>query len=483
MHTTFQIDAGILVGAILVIVGVVVGGVAERFRLPGLVLFLLVGMVLADDGLAVIRFDDARLAQNIAIVALVVILFEGGLATSTQAVQRAGVPAALLATIGVAATAAIVAGAVALAFDVAAATALLIGSVVASTDAAAVFSSLRGQTMPARVRDLLQLESGLNDPVAVMLTIGMVEVWRSDPEPRTWVLFGLVQLGGGLAVGLIVGVGARAALRRVHLPSASSYPVLALAVAALSYGIAAELGSSGFLAVYLTGLVLGRKRRLAQSLLHFHQGLATAADAVLFLMLGLLVFPSQLGNVIGRALVVAAVLILVARPIAVVLCLPWFRFNRRELTVVSWAGLRGAVPIVLATIPLTAGHPDGNVVFNVVFVAVLASVIVQASTVGLVTRRLGFAVEPPSASAQIAVLDNVVADLIEIRLTERSPVCGTRLAEHALPDGAVISFVIRNGQTFVPDKDLVLAANDVLVVVVAPDTEPDKVVAWATVPQ
>ncbi|MCU1365422.1 MAG: putative sodium/proton antiporter, partial [Ilumatobacteraceae bacterium] len=376
--------------AALLIVGVVVSGLAERFRLPGLVLFLVLGMVVADDGLGIVHFADAELAQNVAIVALIVILFEGGLSTSPQAIRRAGAPAALLATVGVVVTAAGAAAGAALAFDLPASSALLIGAVVASTDAAAVFSALRGRPMPDRVRDLLQLESGLNDPVAVMLTIGMVEVWRGHPTAFDWIEFGALHLVGGLAIGVAVGLASRWSLRRLRLPSAPSYPVLALATAALSYGIATELGSSGFLAVYLTGLVLGRERRVVKRVKVFHEALAAAAEAVLFLMLGLLVFPSRLIHVAGSAMVVAAVVMFVARPVAVALCLPWFRFDRREYAVVSWAGLRGAVPIVLATIPLTAGHPDGSLVFDVVFVTVLASLVIQAGTVGMLAKRLGF---------------------------------------------------------------------------------------------
>lgn len=480
MHSSFPVDAGILLGAALVIIGVVVSGVADRYRFPGLVLFLLLGMAVADDGLAIVHFGDARLAQNVAIVALVVILFEGGLATAPEAIRRAGAPAAVLATVGVIVTAAIAAGGAALAFDLPASSSLLIGAVVASTDAAAVFSALRGETMPARVRDLLQMESGLNDPIAVMLTIGMVEVWRGDPGPGDWVTFGLLHLLGGLVVGIAIGLLARLALRQLHLPSASSYPVLALAIAGLSYGVATELGSSGFLAVYLTGLVLGRKRRLVRSLLHFHEGLAAAAEAVLFLMLGLLVFPSRLLDVIGPSLVVAGVLMFVARPIAVALCLPWFRFNRRELALVSWAGLRGAVPIVLATIPLTAGHPDGSLVFDVVFVTVLASLVIQASTVGLLVKRLGFAEDVSGAHAEIAVLDTLVADLIELRLTARSPLIGSHLRDPEFPNGARVALVVRGNKTFVPDGDMELTAGDVLLLAVAPNTAPDTLIAWAT---
>jgi potassium/hydrogen antiporter len=390
MHSGFTVDHGLLLGSALLIVGLTVSGFAQRYRLPGLVLFLVLGMVVADDGLALVHFDDAHLAQNIAVVALIVILFEGGLTTDSEAVRRAGAPAAVLASIGVAITAIGAALGAALVFDLPARSVLLIGAVVASTDAAAVFSALRGLHLPTRVRDLLQLESGLNDPVAVMLTLGMVEVWRGHPSAGDWVLFLVRHLVGGLAIGIAVGVVAGLAMRWARLPFAASYPVLALAVAGLSYGAAASVGSSGFLAVYISGLMLGRKRRLARSLLHFHEGLATAAEALLFLMLGLLVFPSNLVHVLGRALVVAIVLMLVARPLAVLLCLPWFRWQLGEMTLVSWAGLRGAVPIVLATIPLTAGHPDGALIFDVVFVTVLVSLIVQASTIGWMAKRLGF---------------------------------------------------------------------------------------------
>jgi potassium/hydrogen antiporter len=310
----------------------------------------------------------------------------------------------------------------------------------------------------------------------------MVEVWRGDPGAEDWVLVGLAHLAGGLTIGLAVGFGARVLIRRLRLPSASSYPVLALGVAGLSYGLATELESSGFLAVYLTGLVLGRKRRLVRSMLHFHEGLAAAAEAVLFLMLGLLVFPSRLDDVLWPALFVSLALMLVGRPVAVALCLPWFRFDRRELAVVSWAGLRGAVPIVLATIPLTAGHPDGALVFDVVFVVVLASLIFQASTVAALVTRLGFADEVTGVRAEVAMLDALVADLVEVHLTARAAVIGTRLRDHDLPNGARVALVVRDDRTFVPDGDTMLAAGDVLLLAVEPDTSPDTLVAWTQRP-
>jgi len=197
-------------------------------------------------------------------------------------------------------------------------------------------------------------------------------------------------------------------------------------------------------------------------------------------MLGLLVFPSRLVHVLGPALVVALVLMFVARPLAVALCLPWFRFDRREFALVSWAGLRGAVPIVLATIPLTAGDPDGSVVFDVVFVTVLASLIVQAGTVGVLVKRLRFPEEPRVARAEVAVLDALVADLVELRLTEGSPVVGTQLRDHRMPRDARVALVLRGGRSFVPGGTTVLTADDVLVVAVAPETAPEALVEWAT---
>ncbi len=388
MHSSFDIDAAVLLAAGLVIIGVLVGAATNRYRVPGLVLFLVLGMVVADDGLGWVHFSNTKVAQDVAVVALVVILFEGGLSTRPAAFRSAGVPAALMASVGVVVTAAIAAGGAALAFDLPVRSNLLIGAVVASTDAAAVFGALRGQVLPVRVRDLLQIESGLNDPIAVMLTIGMVEVWRAPPSASDWIVFGVGHLVGGLIVGVVVGAAATFMLVRLKLASASSYPLLAVAIGAASYGLAAAAGASGFLAVYLTGCVLARNASVVQSVESFQQSLAAAAEAALFLVLGLLVFPSQLLRVSGRALVVAAVLMFVARPVATALCVSWFRFTRRDVALVSWAGLRGAVPIVLATIPLTAGHPDGSLVFDVVFVVVIVSLVVQATTVGSLVKRL-----------------------------------------------------------------------------------------------
>ncbi|MEM1334471.1 MAG: cation:proton antiporter, partial [Actinomycetota bacterium] len=310
MSSGFSVDPGVLLAGALLLVGVIASGLAERFRIPSLLLFLSLGMLVADDGLALIRFDDAALAQNLATVALVVILFEGGLGTSPAAFRQAGLPAGLLATFGVAITAGVVALGAWLLLDVDGLTAALLGSVVASTDAAAVFAALRSEPLPERTSNILQLESGMNDPVAVLMTIGLVEAWRSDPDVQDWIEFIVLQFGVGLIVGLGLGVIGRWVVASVTKTAASSLGVITLAIAAISYGAAATVGGSGFLAVYLTGVMISTSQRSARSVLFFHEGLAATAQSALFLLLGILVFPSDLVGDLGAGVIVAAALIL-----------------------------------------------------------------------------------------------------------------------------------------------------------------------------
>jgi cell volume regulation protein A len=463
----FDVDTGILLAGILLIVGVVASGLAARARVPSLLLFLGLGMVVADDGLGLIRFDDAALAQNIAAVALVIILFEGGLGTEPAAFRTAGLPAVLLATVGVATTAGVVGSAAVLALGWEPESALLLGSVVASTDAAAVFAALRSEPLPKRTLRILQLESGLNDPVAVLLTVGMVEVWRSDPSAWDWAWFLVRQLGGGALVGVAIGLAGRWFVSRTSGSTMSSLGVLSLAIAGVSYGVSALVGGSGFLAVYLTGVALASSERRVRGVLVFHEGLAATAQGVLFLLLGILVFPSRLVDDLGAAVLVAAVLILVARPTAVALTLVWSRTPLRRIAVISWAGLRGAVPVVLATIPFTAGHPDGPTIFDIAFVVVVLSVAVQAPTVGLLARRLGV-VDPapaPAIAAEIVPIDAHDADLVEITVPAGSRLHTATIRDVPPPDGARIATIHRGDSTIVPHGATRLDEGDLLLVV------------------
>ena len=480
MTSGFSVDPGILLAGTLLLVGVIASGAAARFRIPSLLLFLGLGMLVADDGLALVRFDDAALAQNIATVALVVILFEGGLATEPAAFRTAGVPAGFLATVGVAITAAVVAGAAWFLLDLDPTTALLLGSVVASTDAAAVFTALRSDPLPTRTQRLLQLESGMNDPVAVLMTIGMVEVWRSDPTAWDWTRFLGAQLGVGVIVGLGVGWLGRWILRHLTGPAVSSMGVLTLAIAAISYGTAAIGGGSGFLAVYLTGVVVASAQRSTRGVLSFHEGLAATAQGVLFLLLGILVFPSDLIDNLGVSIVVAAVLILLARPLAVGAVLVWSKTPLRRMAVISWAGLRGAVPVVLATIPFTAGHPDGQLIFDVTFVVVVLSVALQGPTVGALARRLGVVAETVrTVRAEIVPIDAHDADLVEVTVPVDSPLCDVVLRDSPPPGGSRIALVHRGDQTIVPHGDTRLAADDVLLMIAPRRCDLDEIERWS----
>lgn len=480
MNSGFSVDPGILLGGTLLLVGVIASGIASRFRIPSLLLFLGLGMVVADDGLALIRFDDAALVQNIATLALVIILFDGGLGTEPAAFRAAGVPAAFLATVGVVITAGVVAAAGWLFLDLEATTVLLLGSVVASTDAAAVFTALRSEPLPQRTRRLLQLESGLNDPVAVLLTIGMVEVWRADPTVWDWAGFLASQLGIGVLVGIGVGWLGRTVVGLVSGPAASSLGVITLAIAGISYGTAALGGGSGFLAVYLTGVIVASERRSTRAVLYFHEGLAQAAQGALFLMLGILVFPSKLLDNLGAGVIIAAALVVLARPIAVLSVLSWSKTPVRRMAIISWAGLRGAVPVVLATIPFTAGHPDGALIFDVTFVVVVLSVAVQGPTVGLLARKLGVvADERLAVRPEIIPVDALDADLVEITIPDDSPLVATTLRELPPPGGSRIAIIRRDDETIVPDGYTHLEAGDVLLVIAPRHCDLDELEAWS----
>lgn len=468
MDAGLPADPLLFAGAALLVAGVIAAGFAERLRAPGLLLFLGLGMVIGDDGLALINLSDARLAQTIGVMALVVILYEGGLVTSPAALRPVVRPALVLATVGVGVTAAVVAGAAHLVLDTSVTTALLIGAVVASTDAAAVFAVLRKAPLPRRLSSLLEAESGSNDPMAILLTVGLLATVEGAVSPTDWVVFGLRQLVGGAAIGVASGWVGALALNRSRLGSTGLYPVLGLGVAGLAYGFATAGGTSGFLAVYVAGVVVAaRAPRLRRALRTFHEGLAATAQIALFLLLGLLVFPSQLPPVALDAAVIALTLVFVARPIAVSVCLALFKMPAREIAFAGWAGLRGAVPIVLATFPLTAGYEDGVLIFDVVFFVVLASAVVQGFTITPVAGRLGLRAEPaPWADvAEIIPLDTVGVDIVEVEVPAAAAVVGGTLARFPLPGEARVTAIVRDEQVIVPTGATVIQPMDLLMVV------------------
>ncbi len=481
MTAGLPIDGLVFAVAMLLVIGILVVGVSDRLRLPASLLSLAIGMLFGSDGFGLINLNDASLVRNISVVALVVILFEGGLTTKPSAIREAGLAGFTLSSVGVLATAGVTAVAVQLLFDFTWSTALLLGAVVASTDAAVVFDLVRRAPLPRKLSSILEVESGANDPVAIVLTVGLLHTLEFGATAGDWLWFGLRQLVGGLVVGWVIGWIAVWILR-LRLRSQGLYPLLAVGIAGLSYATAAGLSGSGFLATYITGLVVGagvpRQRRVIRS---FHASLANGADIALFLLLGLLVSPSELPAVALPALGVTAVLVFVARPVAVVVSMLPFRLSWREQAVLSWAGLRGAVPIVLATFPTTAGIPAGQTIFNVVFFVVVTSTLLQGTTTVALVRRLGLEAPSPAwrSVAESLPIDVEEVDLAEVQLTSDLPLVGRSLREFPPRDGIRVIAVVRDGVTLVPEGDTVMADHDL--VVVALDTrrsELTDVTAW-----
>lgn len=474
-----SINAAMLLAGVLLLLGIASSKFSARLGVPVLVLFLSVGMLAGSEGLGRIPFEDYALANNIGSVALAVILFDGGLRTPLQAVRRVWKPALALSTIGVLITSLITGLAAAWVLGLPLLQGLLVGSIVGSTDAAAVFSVLRssGLRLPERLTATLEVESGANDPMAIFLTLGLVGVISGSadsPLALLWLFLG--QFGVGTIAGLLVGRLATWAVNRVNLDTPGLYPLLALAFALVAFGAAAVLGGSGFLAVYIAGIVLGSSSIVfRRGIFSFHDAIAWLGQIVLFVMLGLLSFPSRLLAVAWEGLLIALVLILVARPIAVWASVWPFRFRRRELSFLSWVGLKGAVPITLATFPLLAGVPKSGQIFNAVFFVVVLSALSQGWSLPLVARwlHIGRPAEPsPAVSVEINALRQVDGEIVDYTVRPGSPVAGRQLRELALPDGVVVSLIVRGREVVMPRGSSTLLPGDHVFVALRTALEP-----------
>lgn len=454
----FFIDHILLLTGLLILIGIGSSKIATRVGIPGLVLFLVVGMLAGSEGIGGIEFESVTIAHAVGTIALVLILFDGGLQTSFESVKRAWKPAGLMATLGVFTTAALTAVAARYFLGLSWLLAFLLGSIISSTDAAAVFSILRNQglRLDDRLSATLEMESGTNDPMAIFLTILFLEVIGGNLVfgLQASVLFGL-QIGVGALIGLMVGKAGAAIINRIHLDAPGLYPVLGTALALTAFGLAAELGGSGFLAVYLTGLLIGNQRVIFQRGIYlFHDAAAWTSQIVMFTLLGLLSFPRQLWDVAWEGVLLALALTFVARPLMVFTTMPFFAFNFRELTFLSWVGLKGAVPIILAIFPLMYGLPEGRLLFDIVFFVVLLSAITQGWSLPLVARKLGLqksSVPEPIIHLELSALEHVNADLVEYLITEESPACGHRIDELPLPEEVHIALVARK-QLVVPSR-------------------------------
>jgi cell volume regulation protein A len=471
-----QINHLILLGGFLIVVSILAGMFSSRLGAPLLLVFLGLGMLAGEDGPGGIAFGDFHLTYLVGSVALAIVLFDGALRTPRQAIRLAWRGALGLATVGVMLTAALIGVLAWFLLDLPPVGAFLVGAIVASTDAAAVFLllNMRGTELNKRVTATLEVESGINDPMAVFLTVACVEyLLQPVAEPGLHLaIFFAIQMLGGAAIGIAGGFALVWLVNRADL-AGGLYPVLCAAFAITIFAAAQSVEASGFLAVYLAGLVLGNRRHRAQAtILRFHDGLAWIAQIVMFLMLGLLVTPSKLLQNVWAEIGIALALIFVARPAAVLLCLAFSKFGRREKVFISWVGLRGAVPIFLASIPVIAGIDDAMTYFNVAFVVVLASLVVQGWTVGPAARFLGLALPPQTEQIGRSDLDlPIVADrdAASWRVAPRSPALDRPFAEIQLPRRARIIAVIREGTLMNRQELDRLAADDQIIALVPPE--------------
>jgi cell volume regulation protein A len=475
----FAIDNLVLLVGLLVVLSIVSSKFSARFGVPVLVLFLALGMLAGSEGIGGIEFEDYSLAHGVGTIALAVILFDGGLSTPVSALRAAWKPALVLATAGVLVTAGVVGLAAAWILHIPPLEGLLLGGIVASTDAAAVYAILRmgGVRLPHRLTATLEIESGSNDPMAIFLTVGLIEVISGRMAAGPGLLgFFATQMAVGAATGMALGFATIGLVNRIHLDAAGLYPVLVGGCGLLAFGLAAFGGGSGFLAIYLAGIVIGsRPIVFRRGIFLFHDAAAWLAQIVMFVVLGLLSFPSRLASVAGRGLVIAAILILVARPLAVVVSLAPFGFRRRELAFVSWAGLKGAVPITLATFPYLFGLRDASLLFNVVFFVVLVSALIQGWTIPLVARRLGVhepGEPPPPVTLELSSLRHIDADIVDYAVSVDSRAAGRLVRELDLPEGAVIALVARPGAIIPARGDTRMLAGDHVIVVLSPGARP-----------
>jgi cell volume regulation protein A len=464
-------EVALLVGAVVVLVGALAVRLAHRFGLPSLLLYLGIGLLLGEDVIG-IRFNDNDLARLLGLWALVLILAEGGLTTRWSAVRGAVPLAAVVSTVGVAISTAVVGGLAVLLLGFDWRTGLLLGAVVSSTDAAAVFATLRRLSLGRRLIALLELESGFNDAPAVILVVVLSGSTAFDGVGPVWHTISLAayELAVGALTGVLVGWAGVQMLRRSALPAAGLYPLAAIAFTVAGYALASLAHASGFLAVYLAGLVLGNSRLPhRQATLGFAEALAWLAQIGLFVLLGLLATPARLGGAVLPALVVGGGLLLLARPLSVLLTASPFGMPWREQAFVSWAGLRGAVPIVLATIPVTAGLPDGTRLFDIVFVLVVVFTLVQGWSLPLVARALGLVEtgHPTEVEVESAPLEELSADLLHLEIPPGSRLHGVYVDELRLPPEAAVSLVVRDGHAVVPGSNTRLVMGDRVLVVVS----------------
>lgn len=475
--TVWDLGVWLMAASAVVVVAVAAVRLSTRTGLPSLLLYLLIGLAIGEEGLG-FEFSNLSLTRVLGYLALALILAEGGLTTQWADIRNSTAPAALLATVGVGVSVGVVAVAAHVIFGQPWSTALLLGAILASTDAAAVFSVLRSVPLPHRLTGILEAESGFNDAPVVLIVVGLAEHAANSTgagftvgEVATLLGEIVVELIGGAILGLVVGwLGARA-MRVLVTGHAGLFPIGVLSWVMLAYGVASVAHTSGFIAVYLAGLVLGNKQLPHRTATRgFAQAMGWLAQIGLFVMLGLLVTPTRLVTQLVPAIVLGLVLLLLARPASVIASCAWFSYSWRDHLFLSWAGLRGAVPIVLATVPFIEGVRNVDWLLNLVFVLVIVFTLVQAPTLPWVAARLGVT-DPERALAldvETVALEGIGADVLEVRIGDQSRLHGIELFELRLPTGSHVTLIVREKLAFVPTATTPLRRGDQLLIVARP---------------
>jgi potassium/hydrogen antiporter len=461
----------ILIAGSLLTAGILGALLAERLRIPGLLIFLGLGMLAGSEGIGGIHFNDAELARTLGTIALVLIIFEGGLTAGWREIRPVLGTAASLATLGTALTAVIAGLAAKLIFGLSTLEGMLVGAAVAATDSAAIFAVLRHSTLDKRLARSLEGESGMNDPVALLLVIGFIE-WIQQPGYGFADMAGLLalKLALGAAIGLALGRLAVITLRAVRLPTDGIYPVATIAIAGLAYGLAEVAHGSGLLATYLTALALGAGHIPARrTVVSFHEGLGWVAQIALFILLGLLVFPSSLPDVALKGLALSAVLIVLARPVAAFVATAFAPLDARSRLMLGWAGLRGATPIWLATFPVVAGIGTGRELFAIVFFVVVTSTLVQGASFEPLAKRLGLTTDEPALPRRLLEsgrIRRMGGDVIAYRLPPGAAAAGHRVRELELPREALVNVIVRDGHAIPPRGSTEMREGDELHILV-----------------
>ena len=465
------IDNIILIGSILLFISILAGKTSYRIGVPTLILFVIVGMLAGSEGIGGINFNNPKLAKFLGIIALNFILFAGGIDTDWKTIRPVLWKGISLSTLGVFITASLVGFFVYLVTDFSLLEGMLLGAIVSSTDAAAVFSILRSKSLGLKgsLRQTLELESGSNDPMAYFLTITLTMlITEQDKSFIDVIPFFLMQFGFGAIIGLVMGKFGQFIINRIRLDYDGLYPILVIALMLFTFSAADYIHGNGFLAVYLSALYLGNQDLIhKKSIIRAFDGFAWLMQIVLFLTLGLLVFPSQIIAVAGIGMIISILLILIARPLSVFAALAFFKIKTRDKFFISWVGLRGAVPIVFATYPLLAGLEKSGMIFNIVFFISMTSILIQGTTLPQAARLLHVSLPQKlrrRSPLDIALSEDFKSEFIEISIAKDSPAMGKKIMDLAFPKKSLIVLIKRNGKYITPNGSTVIEYGDTLLI-------------------